>query len=157
MIASLLAVLAAATHPIDLPRTFADTLPAVQARTSQPVLLPQTMPVAGDVYPTGEGHRSGWSLSLAAAPHCGGATACLIATFQATTTRRPHGSRRVTLARGRRGYFRPLACGASCAPPAIEWRERGATYAIQANVGSQRSERRILVAMANSAIRHRAR
>jgi hypothetical protein len=51
------------------------------------------------------------------------------------------------------GRFTPLSCGASCSPPRIEWSERGATYGIQANVGTQRTERRILVRMANSAIR----
>jgi hypothetical protein len=92
---------------------------------------------------------------VAAIPNCGGATACFIASFQAHRGgARPFGARRVRLARGRTGRFTPLSCGASCAPPRIEWRERGATYSIQANVGTRRTERRILVRMANSAIRN---
>jgi hypothetical protein len=45
-----------------------------------------------------------------------------------------------------------LTCGASCSPPSIEWRERGATFSIQAKVRGRR-----LVEMANSAIRNGAR
>jgi hypothetical protein len=44
-----------------------------------------------------------------------------------------------------------LSCGASCSPPSIEWRERGATYRIQAKVLG--SERRAPAKLANSAIR----
>jgi len=39
-------------------------------------------------------------------------------------------------------------------PPRIEWKERGATYGIQANVGTKNTERRILIRMANEAIRN---
>jgi hypothetical protein len=60
----------------------------------------------------------------------------------------------VRLAGGRTGKFSPLSCGASCAPPRIEWKVRGSTYAIQAVVGTRKTERRILVRMANSAIRN---
>jgi hypothetical protein len=61
----------------------------------------------------------------------------------------PFGRTAVRLANGRRGRFTPLSCGASCSPPQIQWRERGATYAIQADVGTPRT----LVRMANEAIR----
>jgi hypothetical protein len=58
----------------------------------------------------------------------------------------------VRLSNGRRGLFTPTRCGASCAPPQIQWRERGHTYTIQARVGTQATEKREIVRLANSAI-----
>jgi hypothetical protein len=151
---ALLAVLAA-THNIDLPKTFASTLPRVKAHTSVPVLLPQRFPSEfRRVFPSGVGHRRSWSLGLGAIRHCGGADACFVASFGGHRGGpRPFGRRTVRLAGGITGRFTPLSCGASCAPPQIQWRVGSATYGIQAVVGNRRTERRILVRMANSAIR----
>jgi hypothetical protein len=149
----LLAVLAAA-HAIDVPQTLAPTLPAVKARTRLAVLLPETMPAEQAVlYPSGTARRRSYALGLDAVPHCGGANACFEAAFWASARGRPSGRRVVRLARGRTGRFTPLSCGGSCAPPSISWRERGATYWMQARVGTRRTERRILVRMANTANR----
>jgi hypothetical protein len=145
---------AARTVDHDLPAAFADVLPGVSAKTHVPVLLPNSMPYDDvDLFASGSGRRRAWSLSLAAAPECGGATACFVASFSARKGARPHGQRKVRLRGGRTGWFQPLSCGASCAPPSMSWRQHGAAYVIQANVGTQGTERRILVRMANSAIR----
>jgi len=145
--------LLAAIHPVDLPRTFAPVLAEVEDRTEVAVLLPDSMPTEHrKVFPSGDGRRRSWSLSLASRRSCG-ADACFVASFTASVRGRPFGTRRVKLARGRTGRFRPLSCGASCSPPEISWRERGALYSIQADVGTKNTERRILVRMANSAIR----
>ena len=145
---------AAKTVDHDIPAAFAGVLPGVAAKTRVPVLLPNTMPYdEGDLYASGSGRRRAWSLSLAAAPDCGGATACFVASFAARKGAKPHGKRKVRLRGGRTGWFQPLSCGASCAPPSISWRQHGAAYVIQARVGTQRTERRILVRMANQAIR----
>jgi hypothetical protein len=145
----------AAAPTVDLPELFADELPRIKARTSVPVLLPQTMPDEFDAYfPTGFGRERSWGLQLGAAKGCGGATACFIASFEGRKGGTPFGHRRVRLARGRAGRFKPLTCGASCSPPSVQWKERGATYSIVAKVGTQATERRVLVRMANSAIRN---
>ncbi len=94
----------------------------------------------------------GWDLELAAAPDCGGANACFVASFGAQRGARPAGRRRVALSNGRTGWFTPTGCGASCAPPQIQWTERGTLFTIQARVGTQATERRELVRLANSAI-----
>jgi hypothetical protein len=153
---ALSAALAGATVQVDLPELFADELARVSARTDVPVLLPQRMPVDEDLerHTSGFGGERRWGLQLASAPDCGGATACFTASFAGRRGGRPFGRRTVRLAGGRTGRFTPLSCGASCAPPRIEWRMRGATYSIQAVVGTRRTERRILVRMANSAIRN---
>jgi hypothetical protein len=158
MLAPLLAVLALAGPPADLNALFADTLPAVKARTSLPILLPDTMPSDYDaLYPSGTGARRSYSIGLAAAPDCGGANACFVADFSARKGGTPFGRGKVTLTGGRHGRFQPLSCGASCSPPSISWKQGGATYSIQANVGTKRTERRALVRMANEAIEHGAR
>jgi hypothetical protein len=139
----------------DLPAAFADVLPVVAAKTRVPVLLPETMPYDDvKLFASGSGRRRAWSLDLGAAPDCGGATACFVASFSARKGAKPYGQRKVRLRGGRTGWFQPLSCGASCSPPSISWRQHRATYVIQARVGtSKRSERRILVRMANQAIR----
>ena len=106
------------------------------------------------LYPGLTARRGEYALDLGAAPGCRGATACFVASFTAFQGGRTFGGRRVRLAKGRTGFFTPTACGASCASPQIQWRERGALYTIQAKVGTSRTERRRLVALANSAIRN---
>jgi hypothetical protein len=148
----------AAAKTYDVPAELSSVLPRVAAKTPLPVLLPDRMTYEDmQLYPSGSGHRRSWELSLAAAPDCGGATACFVASFWARKGERPSGTRKVRLRGGRTGWFRPLSCGASCSPPTISWRQHGAAYWIQANVGTQRTERRNLVRMANQAIAAGAR
>jgi alkylhydroperoxidase family enzyme len=148
----LLVVLAAGFHNVNLPKLFSGPMAKVESHTSLPVLLPQRFPNEfRRLFASGSGHPHRWRLSLRAAPNCG-ADVCFVADFTARRKGRPAGSKRVRLARGRTGFFTPRSCGGPCAPPTIEWRERHATFSIQANVPDP--ERRRLIAMANSAIRH---
>ena len=151
----LLAVTAALAAPqVAVPPLFDDDLPSVKDKTEIAVLLPQTMPDLFDEYfPEASARRRSYDLDLGAAPGCGSATACFVATFTGRKGGQPSGRQRVELARGRVGRFQPLSCGASCSPPSISWRERGNTYEIQAKV----ERRRQLIRMADSAIRHGAR
>jgi hypothetical protein len=155
MLAPLLATLAlAGAHDADLNALFADALPQAKAKTRVAVLLPDAMPTdAKHLFADHWETRKTYTLSLADVPDCGEATACFEAEFRGEKGGAPFGSERVALARGRHGRFKPLSCGASCSPPAISWRERGATYTIQANVGRRGTDRRILTKMANEAIR----
>ena len=140
---------------VDLPELFQDVLPEVDERTEVPVLLPQRYRSASEAhFPSGEGRRRGYTLGLAAARDCGGATACFIAGFGAQRGKDPHYTRKVRLTGGRTGYFKPLTCGASCSPPMLEWRQGGVLYWIQAHAGTRRQERKRMRQMANSAIRH---
>jgi hypothetical protein len=140
----------AATRSIDLPALFATQLQRARVQTEVPLLLPQTMNSEfRRHYPTGRARPSAWRFDIGAAPDCNEATACFVAEFKAVRDGRPTGRRTIRLNRGRTGYYRPLSCGASCAPPSIEWRERHALYSIEAKVA-----KRELVRMANSAIRN---
>jgi hypothetical protein len=84
---------------------------------------------------------------------CGGATACFLATFGGQRGEDPHYTRKLRLT----GYFKPLTCGASCSPPAIEWVEDDVLYWIKGHAGTKKQEKKRLRQMANSAIRHGAR
>ena len=152
-ILALTAALAAPT--VDLPQLFDSELDRIGPKTSVPILLPQTMPDEFDDYfPTGFGRERRWGLQLGAVKGCGGANACFIASFSGRKGGKPFGQRKVKLARGRVGRFQPLSCGGSCSPPSIEWKERGATYLIQAKVATEATELRVFKRMANSAIRN---
>jgi len=144
-----------ATQRVDLPRLFATQLERAKLQTSVPILLPQTLRSSfRRHFPEGRADRSAWRFDIGAVRGCGTSTACFIAEFRGVQGRRPTNQRTVKLAHGRTGFFRPLRCGASCAPPSIQWRERGALYTIEAKVGTKRTEREVLVRMANSAIRN---
>ena len=149
---------AAPAKTLHLPRLFEDVLPQVKEQTEVPVLLPQRYrsDSARNV-PSGAGSADGYSLGIAAARNCGGATACFVADFSAQRGEDPHYTRKVSLTGGRTGYFKPLTCGASCSPPVIEWVEDDVLYWIQAHAGTKRQEKKRLRQMANSAIRHGAR
>jgi hypothetical protein len=155
MLAPLLATFAlAGVHTADLNALFAGALPQAKAKTRIAILFPDAMPTDSKrLYAEHWETRRTYTLSLADVPHCGEATACFEAEFRGEKGGSPFGSKRVALARGRHGRFKPLSCGASCSPPAISWRERGATYTIQANVVGKGSDRAALTKMANQAIR----
>ena len=153
--ALLVAVPAAAqtTTRVDVPAALERQIDRIAARHGHPVLLPSRMQVdVAQVHPSGGSTRRGWDLELAAAPDCGGANACFVAAFTGDRGGEALGRTRVRLANGRRGWFTPTGCGASCSPPQIQWRERGFAYTIQARVGTEATERRELVRLANSAI-----
>jgi hypothetical protein len=152
----ILALTAAFAAPaVDLPELFDAELDRIDPKTDVPILLPQSMPDEFDEYhATGFGRERRWGLQLGAVAGCGGANACFIASFTGRKGGKPFGDRRVKLARGRVGRFQPLSCGGSCSPPSIEWKERGATYSIQAKVATQATELRVFKRMANSAIRN---
>src|SRR3712207_3707007 len=74
---------AAEAAPYDIPQELGPQLRKVAKRTDIPVRVPASMDLAhtGITFASGEGTKRRWSLTLAAAPRCGGATACFLATF----------------------------------------------------------------------------
>jgi hypothetical protein len=148
MLASLLTSIAL------LPGLLTGTVDDVKQQTPVPILLPDNVYSDFDeLYPYGGGDANGWALGVSAAPDCGGATACFAAGFSAEKGGKPFGKGKATLAKGRKGRYQPMGCGASCSPPSISWRERGVLYTIQAKVVGKQSDRALLVKMANEAIR----
>ena len=152
---------AAEAKVYDVPAELGSSLSRVAKRTSVPVRVPRSIDLDfdGATFASGSGGRRRWSLSLAGAPDCGGATACFLATFSGERGGTPAFKRTVRLARGITGYYKPLSCGGSCSPPMLEWRQDGVLYGIQAKIGAAgaAAQRDAIVAAANSAIRSKPR
>ena len=151
------ATASAATYIYDVPNLVERPLKAVKKATSIDVLLPsQFTSDRPKLYSEGRGRGGTYRFDIGAVRRCGGANACFIASFRAKRGGKPSNPRKVQL-KGRHGYFQPLRCGASCAPPSIQWVKKGVLYTIEGKFGTKKTERRILVRLANSAIRRGAR
>lgn len=154
-----LAVLAppAAAAPVDVVSTLGPRLAKVVDRTPLPVLVPDTLEldVTGRVYASSSAGRRRWSFALAAAPRCGGATACFLATIGAERGGEPAFRTRMRLRGGIPGWFKPVTCGASCSPAVLQFRRRGVLYEIAAKVpdATAAAQRTRLVRAANEALR----
>jgi hypothetical protein len=143
-----------AAGTLDVPQAFAKKVVSVTAKSGLDVYLPTSIDT-GETKPSKIkaqtfASKGSYELDLGVGSHCGGATACFVAAFTAEKGGTLAGGRRVALSNGRTGRFFPLSCGASCAPPRIEWRERHSLYVVEAKLAG----RRPLVRMANSAIRN---
>ena len=140
------------SHVVSLPSLFEQQIAQIKRHSEVPILLPSRMRVyAPTPYPSGGVGPNGWDLELAGSRNCGGANACFIAAFLATRAHRILlTGQRVELRGGRRGVYRPVSCGASCAPAMIEFLRRGVRYEIQVKGGP--GGRRAMVRLANSAL-----
>jgi hypothetical protein len=126
----------------------------VKRETRVAVLLPAELPVAGRVkklYVSGSGVRNSWTLEFAAAPRCGGADACLVASFEGHRGGRLPGRPNVRLAGGAPGLYRPVTCGASCAPATLWFLHGGTLYTWQVKDPPTRA-RPILARLAGMAL-----
>jgi hypothetical protein len=149
-------MLAAALSTVALlPGLLTPTVADVKDQTPLRILLPSTMKSdTSTLYASGGGSRKDYQISVSTKEDCG-ANACSLAFFSAYKGMRLYGTRKATLANGRKGRYLPLSCGGSCSLPSIQWVERGALYEIQMDFA--KNPRAELTKMANSAIRHGAR
>ena len=152
----------AASAPVSVPPLFKHVLGKARSRSGIAVRLPSraTFDVSRTtkLYATGGGSRGRYDLELAAARNCGGANACFVASFTGERAKHLGVRPNARLARGIRGRFQPLSCGASCSPPSITWVQRGVRYDLQARIDAHgTSQRAAFIALANSAITSRAR
>jgi hypothetical protein len=137
-----------------LPSWFARQIRAINAAPHAPaVLLPGSMPLdAKHLYATGGPSGSRYDLAIGAIAHCRGANACFVAEFTAAKARTVYGTR-VRVRGAAKAGFIPLSCGASCAPPQIDFLVHGIRYTIQANLKTSKSDRAVLISAAEAAIR----
>ena len=151
------ATASAATYIYDVPNLVERPLKAVKKATSIDVLLPsQFTSDRPKLYSEGRGRGGTYRFDIGAVRRCGGANACFIASFRAKRGGKPSNPRKLQL-KGRHGYFQPLRCGASCAPPSIEFVRKGVLYTIEGKFGNKQTERRVLIRLANSALGRGAR
>jgi hypothetical protein len=152
---TLIAVVAS-LHAVDVPKTFGTAkLDKAGAKSGIAVLLPQTIPSeAKHPFPDEDAGHGTYELDLGFIKHCHGATACGIAYFTGAKGGSLYGHHKIKLAHGITGRFTPTHCGASCAPPQVDWREHGAVYSVQLKGLRSSQERKLTKRAANSAIRH---
>jgi hypothetical protein len=128
------AATAATSGPIDLPTVAAKQITIIDRKTQVPILLPGRLPWSGPVprlFPVGWTTARGWGLALDAAPRCGGATACFVASFEATRGGKLPAPSNLRLPGGQRAYYLPIRCGASCAPASLWFLHEGVLHAWQ--------------------------
>jgi hypothetical protein len=142
----------APSQAVSLPSLFEQQIAQIKRHSDVPILIPARLRIyAPAPFPTGGGGTNGWHLELQGSPNCGGANACFIAAFTATRAHRILlRGQRVELRGGRHGIFRPVSCGASCAPAFIDFLRRGVRYEFQVKGGP--GGRRAMSRLANSAL-----
>ncbi|MDP9294886.1 MAG: hypothetical protein M3O90_10780 [Actinomycetota bacterium] len=146
---------AATTPSYDVLKLLERPLKAVKRGSDLDVLLPSR--ITADfrrLYSVGRGRPGRYEFEIDSARGCHGATACFVAAFTARRGARPSATHEVTLAEGRTGFYRPMRCGASCAAPSLEWLEDDVLHTIEAKIGTKSTDRKILIRLANSAIRN---
>jgi hypothetical protein len=146
------------TRNVNLLRTFAPQLTKVKRTTRVPVLLPPSVPLFGTykLYPASFATGRTFGFLLAAAPRCGGADACFIASFEGRRGGTLPGRPNARLAGGDPAFFHPISCGASCAPNSFWFTHKGYLYSWQVK-DLHKPEKAILIRMANQAIAAGAR
>ena len=148
----------AAPFVYDIPELVGKPLKAVKKVTTLPVLLPSRLTSEHrKLFSQGRGRANRYHFTLGAVRGCGTSTACYVAGFRARRGGTPSATREVKLAKGLTGFFARSRCGASCGPASLEWVQDGVLYEVDGKLGTQRSERKILTRLANSAIRNGAR
>jgi hypothetical protein len=148
-------VLAATASNVDLLQAFGKQLPAVASKTSVPVLLPASLPFAGNVpklYATGTATASHWLLDLSGAPNCHQATACFFASFEGAKGGKLPRKANLRLASGDPAVFQPSTCGATCGPATLWFTHAGALYTWQDKVLLAKNAKSVLAALAARAI-----
>ena len=129
---------AASAGSVDLPKIFSKQIAAITKTTAVPVLLPGSLPFAGEVpklYASGGATPDGWDLELAGAPNCGGATACFFASFEAKRGGKLPRKANLRLSGGDPAVYQAISCGASCSPATLWFTHGGVLYTWSDKVG----------------------
>lgn len=139
-------------------------LQKIRKQANAPILLPSKLPSSVNEneihFVGGEGKSDGWEISLYYKEGCG--DACFVGYFEAKRdgkVSRDEVDRVVRLVNGISGYYTARSCGASCAPPQINWMDKGVMYTIQFKVNNRtkKHDEAEVIALANSAIQGGAR
>jgi hypothetical protein len=137
------------------PSIFGPKLEKIRAKSGVDVYLPGKIRVytkASRARGTATASDGTYDLQIGIG-RCRGANACYLANFYALRGAEPAFGRRVTLTGGRNGYWKPITCGASCSPAAIQWLEGDVLYEIATKGVTLHREKSALVKLANSAIK----
>jgi hypothetical protein len=147
-------------------RIFNSVLPELERRTRVPILLPSELPRlllerSNSFYLHLENaDANSYSISILTDPNCRGANVCFLGSFSAeritpsAANAELQSQANVSLPAGIKGFFEPLSCGGSCAPPYLQWVYQGVLYSISLRTSDESpdAQRSILVAMASSSL-----
>ncbi len=120
----------AAAETLDVRAQFAKPVAAIKRGTEIHVLLPRALPLeVGNrtLYLQARHHPDSWSMTIGAAPSCGTATACFVASFagrRGAVMSRPN----LRLPGGQPARYVPIRCGASCGPARLSFLHRDVVY-----------------------------
>ena len=146
------------SQAVQVAEIFRSIVPNIQQQTNVTIRLPSQLPSGFEdqrIYTNYGVSRNGYGIDLASQPNCG-ANACYIGSFSAEQGGRPSFDQIVSLTNGIRGYYKPLSCGASCSPPAIQWLQGGVLYDIQMRVSRDPNEAmQQMLQLANSSIQQK--
>lgn len=144
-----------------LPEALVEVLTEVKKKSQLPVLLPSELP-----QPVGKAKNalveevSANAYTISLYYELGIGDAGFAASFSAHTKpnynpRHLKGIHEVKLARGIRGFFKPVSCRGSCSPANLWWEDNGILYQIQLKLPSsfsQQKQQDVAVAVAGSAV-----
>lgn len=148
----------AAAPPAAGSELFTEAIAEAKQQTTVPMLLPSELPstvTQEPIYITTVSDADRYDLTLGLVENCT-ASACAVGTLSGERGGDAYPgefSQTVALTQGIEGYFQPMSCGASCAPPVIAWSYDDVFYRIYLKVpGSDTEAQAALVSIANSAI-----
>jgi hypothetical protein len=134
-----------------------DDLGTVAEDSGLDVLFPERINTngisPGKIFGNGSAEEGTYSLNVGVGKECNGSNACFVAWFYAEKGGKRAYRTKVKLTGGKTGYFKPVTCGASCSPAAIQWKQGGALYEIQYKGASEKKEKATMIKLANSAIK----
>jgi hypothetical protein len=139
---------------VEPPKIFEKKLEKVRTDSGLDVYLPGKLRVytkASRAKGTATATSGSYDLQLGIG-RCNGANVCTLASFYGIRGEKPAYTTKVSLFGGRTGYFKPITCGASCSPAAIQWLEGDVLYEIANKGVTQHKEKATLVKLADSAI-----
>jgi hypothetical protein len=135
---------------------FKAILSRLQRQTDLTIRLPSYLPPEiqkQQIFVRGQSSNMGYRVDLESHPNCNGTNSCFIGFFGASVRNQPTFDQIVPLSKNITGYYKPLSCGGSCSPPAIEWIQERVLYSIQMRVSRDPKEaKQALIQLANSSI-----
>lgn len=151
------ALAATRSHSTPIAAKLAKQIRALKRHAHPPILVPTRSNAAvvraKRLFGSGGRIGKGYDLELGIGKRCNGTHFCQQGTFVALRHTKLEGGRKVRLHGGSVGRYLGVRCGASCSAPRIEFKRKGVLYDIEWVVPDHRRPMKVLVALANSALR----
>lgn len=158
LLGCLVASVLSAQQPAEAPDSLGAVIAELKRQSSVPILLPERLPALAEktLYAHAKGDADGYEIHLESDPDCDGANVCFLGIFRAKLRGKFSFPEVVKLSETATGRFKPITCGGSCSPPAIQWKYEGVLYTAQLNLRTEneREARKAMIDLAKSALLH---